>query len=369
MTDAADRATFENTQQRLDHEAPEVRRRRAELGLDDLLGPMIALVINVEPDRHQPAVSELLSVTGYKLHGVYRGPLYDTAVLKLPRSADLYVRSRRGGPNPFAPLNDHPKSNCLPNTRLETMLVQTPDLEALLAIQRQRGVAFLTDEIIRTDSYLFIQTAPSRFTHNSIGYIQWLGEPGQLLGKPVEQVDWPVTKPDWPHLQNLGRLDHLATRLPAADRDDAMFELMWLAGYNFEFSIYVEMFNSITNVTRPADHDAVAPAVVFTSGIRPLSSLDQAGPTEKFVHNYGRRVHHLAFDTAEIDPTFAALTDKGMGWLVELVGSPDEGLKQCFSTPSENTLLVNEYIQRYEGFDGFFTKSNVTALTAGTDNQ
>jgi hypothetical protein len=58
-----------------------------------------------------------------------------------------------------------------------------------------------------------------------------------------------------------------------------------------------------------------------------------------------------------------------MQFLVELVGSEEEGLKQTFSQPSEYTLLVNEYIKRYGDFDGFFTKSNVTLLTAATDKQ
>jgi hypothetical protein len=58
-----------------------------------------------------------------------------------------------------------------------------------------------------------------------------------------------------------------------------------------------------------------------------------------------------------------------MHFLIDLVGSPDEGLKQTFSKQSEHTLLVNEYIHRYGDFDGFFTKSNVTLLTAATDVQ
>jgi hypothetical protein len=58
-----------------------------------------------------------------------------------------------------------------------------------------------------------------------------------------------------------------------------------------------------------------------------------------------------------------------MRFLVELVGSPDEGLKQTFTMPSPNTLLVNEYIHRYGDFDGFFTRSNVTLLTKATEKQ
>lgn len=59
----------------------------------------------------------------------------------------------------------------------------------------------------------------------------------------------------------------------------------------------------------------------------------------------------------------------GMKFLIEPVGSPQEGLKQTFSEPSDNTLLVNEYIHRYGDLDDFFTKSNVTRLTEATEKQ
>ncbi len=55
-----------------------------------------------------------------------------------------------------------------------------------------------------------------------------------------------------------------------------------------------------------------------------------------------------------------------MKFLLGLVGSPEEGLKQTFSHPSPHTMLVSEYIHRYGDFEGFFTKNNVTLLTEAT---
>ena len=81
------------------------------------------------------------------------------------------------------------------------------------------------------------------------------------------------------------------------------------------------------------------------------------------------RVHHIAFHTEKIDETVTYLKNSGMSFLLDLVGSSEEGLKQIFSRPSENTLMVNEYIHRYGNFSGFFTKSNVTLLTEATDKQ
>jgi hypothetical protein len=124
--------------------------------------------------------------------------------------------------------------------------------------------------------------------------------------------------------------------------------------------------NSITNVARL---NGGKYAQVFTTGISPFKDVKSSGPTEKFVYNYGKRVHHIAFDTPRIEDTFQELKDRDQGFLLDLVGSPEEGLKQTFTVASENTLLVNEYIHRYGDFDGFFTRSNVTLLTEATDRQ
>jgi hypothetical protein len=108
---------------------------------------------------------------------------------------------------------------------------------------------------------------------------------------------------------------------------------------------------------------------VFTSGISKDISEEYTGPTEKFIKNYGRRAHHLAFHTEGIDFVFDQLKEGGMEFLIELIGSEEDGLKQTFTIGSPNTFLVNEYIHRFGDFDGFFTKSNVEMLTRATGKQ
>ena len=135
---------------------------------------------------------------------------------------------------------------------------------------------------------------------------------------------------------------------------------------NFDFAIYVKTFNSITNVARLTKTDF---AMVFTSGISPYVNSKNSGPTEKFIHNYGERVHHVAFKTENIEDTIIELRKEGVKFLIDLVGSRKQGLKQTFTVGSSNTLLVSEYIHRYGDFDGFFTKNNVTLLTAATEKQ
>ncbi|WP_243546869.1 hypothetical protein [Pseudodesulfovibrio tunisiensis] len=359
--------SFCNDDSLLRREVARVAEDRARLGLNGLVGGLECVVINTEPDRQKAAVRELLSSTGLEFDGAFEAQAVRTAVLRQDGGADFLVTSRKGLDNPFRAVNPAPKSEHLPNTRLETFVFQCPQLERYVDIQKERGVRFLTEGIVETDAYLFIQTEPSSFTGNSLGFIKWIdGREGKYQWEGAAPLVWHLGKPDRPHLADIRELDHAATRVRAEDRDKAIIEFMELTNYHFDFSIYVESLNSITNVARLSHDDY---AMVFTSGIKPFQSADEAGPTEMFIHNYGTRVHHLAFRTENIERTHAALAEDGMEFLVDLVGSPEEGLKQTFSVPFENTLLVNEYIHRYGEFDGFFTRSNVTLLTKATENQ
>lgn len=60
---------------------------------------------------------------------------------------------------------------------------------------------------------------------------------------------------------------------------------------------------------------------------------------------YARRgrgtIRHQAFRTEQVEGTFAGLKAAGRELLVEVVGSPEKGLRQTFSRPLGNTLMVN----------------------------
>jgi hypothetical protein len=362
---------LKNSDGYLKEKAPSIIAERKRLGLEGLVGGLQAVIINTEPERQKATAEELLRYTGLEFNGAFQDDEYRTCVLKTPgdhefRSADFLVRSRIKGENHFYQLNMAPKSRHLPNTRLETFIFETKDIEKYVSIQKSRGFEFLTDEIVRLDNYSFIQTVPSKFTGNSLGFIQWTGEKGRYDNSGSKALDWDMKKPKLDHLQNVRWLDHAATRVKAQDRNQGIIEFMKLTNYNFDFAIYVKPFNSITSVARLFPKDF---AMVFTSGISPYISDEISGPTEKFIHNYGSRVHHIAFQTESIEDTYNSLVKDDMKFLIELVGSPEEGLKQTFTEPSGNTLLVNEYIHRYGDFDGFFSKSNVTLLTAATGKQ
>ena len=54
-----------------------------------------------------------------------------------------------------------------------------------------------------------------------------------------------------------------------------------------------------------------------------------------------------------------------------MIGSREDGLKQIFSSASEHSSLIVEYVQRFGDFSGFFTKQNVAELThaAGVEEE
>ena len=56
---------------------------------------------------------------------------------------------------------------------------------------------------------------------------------------------------------------------------------------------------------------------------------------------------------------------------LDVIGSREQGLKQIFSSASEHSSLIIEYVQRFGDFQGFFTRENVAELThaAGVEEE
>ena len=342
---------------------PAERRRD---GLEGLVLGLDSVIITTEPGRAFAAASGLLRTTGHACMEAWADRDAEGFALGLQGSASLIVRSRGGGQNPFRDVNRAQLTGSLPDTRLETLVFETPDLGRYVRIQQGRGVRFLTTVPVEMPACSFIQTAPSRWTGNSIGIVQWKGRERSYLPAGARRAASLPQKPGLAHLRNIGVLDHAATRVRAQDRTAAILEFLSLTNYHYDFGVYVKSLNSITSVARREEGDF---AMVFTSGIVPYISDEASGPTEMFIRNYGTRVHHMAFRTEQIEDTVDQLKRDGMKFLLDLVGSEEEGLRQIFSEPSEATLIVNEYIHRYGGFDGFFTRSNVEKLTEATARQ
>ncbi len=364
---------FVNDDAKLLREVEKALVRRRKDGLDGLVGNLAAVVINVAEADLVPAAEELLGGTGLRFEAALDHPLSPSGgpaiLLRDFEGADFLIKSRPDSqPNPFADYNGGHKTVGAAPGRLETFVFDCTDLARYVSIQRGRGVVFATPEPVVTDVFSYIETKPSAHTGNALGFIQWNGRPGAYVHGRSSRLPLTPAAPtaaSRPYLARIGGLDHVATRVRAAHRDAAIVEFLELTNYRFDFAVYVESLNSITNVARLRDGDY---AQVFTSGIASPDGGD-GGPTEAFIANYGLRPHHMAFTADGIEELVAGLAADGMGFLSELVGSREEGLKQIFSAMSPRTMLVNEYIERYDGFDGFFTKSNVSRLTKATENQ
>ncbi len=353
---------FQSSEKELIAQANKIQEQRKKLGLDGLVKGLEAIIINVEPDNFFKAIQELLNYTGYDIQDSFFNQHRKCSVLSLPGSADILITAYNT-PRPNQNLNLYPKNQSLPNTRLETFIFKVEDLDKYTTIQEEAGIKF--EERIKNNNFKYVKTYPSAYTNNSLGFMEWKNKKSYRLDTD-QDLELNLTKPQRSYLKYIGKLDHAATRVKAIWRNKAILEFMSLTNYNFDFAIYVNQLNSITSVTRLSEKDF---ALVFTSGIQKLESKEIIGPTEGFIHYYGPRVHHLAFYTENIEEVFKNLKQDGLSFLIDLVGSEEEGLKQTFSCPSAYTFLVNEYIKRFGDFKGFFTKSNVTSLTKATEKQ
>jgi 4-hydroxyphenylpyruvate dioxygenase-like putative hemolysin len=171
-------------------------------------------------------------------------------------------------------------------------------------------------------------------------------------------------------------IDHLATRVYSQNREAALLEYLALSSYYYWGSYDIKDQNSSTNVTKNVrlQPESTSPAKVFTANNQPycVNHLDLLpSPTETFVRNYGPRLHHIALAVKDgqrngkehIDFVVDAITAQGKGFLLDTIGSREEGLKQIFSSASDFSSLIIEYVQRFGDFEGFFTRDNVAQLT------
>ncbi|MEJ2107869.1 MAG: hypothetical protein P8X48_11200, partial [Acidiferrobacteraceae bacterium] len=234
---------------------------------------------------------------------------------------------------------------------------------------------------------------PSPYTHNIIGYLERSLEELRVYSLGVSSIrdDVRAVYESAKELQaKLGidqlvlPIDHLATRVYSQNREVAILEFLSLSSYYYWGSYDIKDQNSSTNVTKSVhfEEESRSPAKVFTANNTPyfVNHLEKLpSPTENFVRNYGPRLHHIAFsvkdgqtgDMANIDYVVDSIRQHGKEFLLQVIGSEEEGLKQIFSSASEHSSLIIEYVQRFGDFQGFFTKDNVAELTraAGVEEE
>lgn len=365
---------------------------RDRCGLTDMIGGIEALMITVEPGNSAEYIAELALMTPYHYLVTLDSPRHLTHILRIDmNSPDILLREVN---NPdyydiFRSLNDlHPAGSERPHSRYLGEILRVDDRQKVVALQQAREFRFFSQEATEAlDLPTNVSISkPSPYTQNVLGYMERAIDEIRVyhpLGKcsilPRVQAVYEKAKQQQKILRIddlILPIDHLATRVYSQNREAALLEYLALSSYYYWGSYDIPDQNSSTNVcksVRPLA-ESESPAKVFTANNSPycVNHLDGLpSPTETFVRNYGARLHHIALSVKDgerdgkenIDFVVDAIASQGKEFLLEVVGSREDGLKQVFSTASPFSALIIEYVQRYRGFQGFFTRDNVARLT------
>lgn len=379
-----------------------IYERRVSSGVQDLLGPMRAIVVQVETGEGLAYLEEVYRTTGYRLETVRLGETHKVYLLRVRAELPLLVvlePTSKQFVDSITRLNLlYPLAREKPNARYVGEIFRTKDLAQTRSLLESHNIRFEYRGEVENPFYTsdrFLWTFPSDNTTNRVGYTDSdlddlaelpLGETIQITAAEQARLDQADAFSEEKGLKSLILgVDHMATRILAGEREDAILEFLTMSPYYFWGAYNIADQNSSTNVNRNpnVDDDKISPAKVFTANNTPsfVNSFENLPmPTEDFVRNYGRRMHHIAQEVRDgdhaageknIDYVVGTLEQSGIPFLAGVVGECTDkpNLKQIFSKHSPYTLLITEYVERCFGYEGFFTKDNVAALTqaAGQD--
>jgi hypothetical protein len=364
---------------------------RDRVGLTDMIHEIGAIMLTVDPGNSISYISELCLMTPYHYLVTLESESHWTHVLRIDLSyPDLLVREVKDAKiqGIFRSLNEvYPIGAVKPNSRYMGEIIRVSDLHGVVELQKEREFRFFSPDQVRKMEFPgnIAVSKPSPYTHNIVSYMEY--EPGERrvysLGVSAIRNDVQEAYECAKELQEKRRInnlimpiDHLATRIYSQNREVAILEWLSLSSYYYWGSYDIKDQNSSTNVTKNVHYpdEVNSPAKVFTANNTPyfVNHLEKLpSPTETFVRNYGPRLHHIAFsvqdgetDGAEnIEYVVEQIRQEGKDFLLDVIGSKEEGLKQIFSNASEHSSLIIEYVQRFGEFNGFFTKQNVAELT------
>jgi len=364
---------------------------RDKLGLTDMIHEIDALMITVDTGHSIQYVAELALMTPYHYLVTLETEKHWLHVLRIDlNSPDILLREVKDVNliDIFRSLNEvYPIGAKKPNSRYMGEIIRVTDLHSVVKMQQQREFRFFNQDEVRKlelPGNLAV-SKPSPYTHNIVAYLEREPDEARVyaLGVSVIKPEVQAVYLEAKTLQNklgisdlLLPIDHLATRVYSQNREVAILEYLSWSSYYFWGAYNIKDQNSSTNITKSAHPipESKSPAKVFTANNTPyfINHLEHLpSPTETFVRNYGPRLHHMAIAVKDgerdgkehIDLVVDAITKNGNGFLLDVIGSKAEGLKQIFSNASEHSSLIIEYVQRYGSFDGFFTQQNVAKLT------
>lgn len=370
---------------------------RDRVGLTDMIREIEALMITVDPGHSVQYIAELAFMTAYHYLVTLESEGHWTHVLRIDlNSPDILVREVKD-PNTrgiFRSLNEiYPVGAKKPNSRYMGEIIRVTNQHDVVKLQQEREFRFFTQDEVRKlelPGNLAV-SKPSPYTHNIVAYHEREPDEQRVYALGVSQVNAEAQAAYETgkamqrklHIDDLLLpVDHLATRVYSQNREVAILEYLSWTSYYFWGAYNIPDQNSSTNVTKSVHGvpESNSPAKVFTANNTPyfVNHLEPLpSPTETFVRNYGPRLHHIAIAVKDgeregmehIDFVVKAIAEQGKGFLLDVIGSKQQGLKQIFSNASEHSSLIIEYVQRYNGFNGFFTQQNVAALTAAAGSQ
>jgi hypothetical protein len=365
---------------------------RDESGITEMVRQIDALMITVDPGHSVPYVAELCLMTPYEYLVTLESENHNTHILRIDMSApDILIREVKNPNNQdiFRKLNEvFPIGAYKPNSRYMGEVFRVTNLHETVEVQKSRDIRFFNSEQIHKLELPgnMAVVKPSPYTHNIVAYWERPEDSLRIYSLGISCIrddvqtaylDAKETRQKLGLTELLLPIDHLATRIYSQNREASILEYLTLTSYYYWGSYDISSQNSSTNVTKSVhfENELESPAKVFTAANYPYfvnHLLKLPSPTEQFVRNYGPRLHHLAVavhdgDTGgktNIDYVVDTLRDCGKDFLLDVIGSKEEGLKQIFSSASEHSSLIVEYVQRFGDFQGFFTKDNVADLTA-----
>ncbi|MCG6865698.1 MAG: hypothetical protein LJE58_09775 [Thiogranum sp.] len=372
---------------------------RDTTGLTGMIDEIDAIMITVDPGHSIRYVGELALMTPYHYLVTLESENHWTHVLRVDmNSPDFLVREVKD-PNIrgiFRSLNEvYPIGASKPNSRYMGEILRVDDLHSVASCQQKRGFRFFSQDQIRKlelPGNLAV-SKPSPYTHNIVAYMERPHADMRVYALGISEI-----RPDIQEVYQAAKelqkrlaiadlilpIDHLATRVYCQNREVAILEWLSLSSYYYWGSYDIKDQNSSTNVTKSVHHrsEIRSPAKVFTANNTPyfVNHLEKLpSPTETFVRNYGPRLHHIALAVRDgetdgrenIEHVVKQIAAQGRDFLLDVIGSKEQGLKQIFSSASEHSSLIVEYVQRFGDFDGFFAKDNVAELThaAGVEEE
>jgi hypothetical protein len=373
-----------------------ILERRLASGLEELYGDMSAVLVQVQTGDAINYIKELYYMTPYRYARSYISDTHKFYCLENTNDSPAFIVLEPLDPNfrdDITRLNKmYPNSREKFNARYVGEIFNCKHKDEVRKILTSHNFYFADPGMTENKFYCSKAihfTRLSDFTYNSVGYMDAsifdydclaLGQRFYLTKEQEAILDAEDKISHDNGTRNLLKgIDHMATRILAGEREDAILEFLCLSRYYFWGAYNIYDMNSSTNVNRnPHGHDIRSPAKVFTANNTPfmVNSFENLPmPTETFVRNYGRRMHHIAYEVKDgdhasgkknIDYVVETLRDDmNIEFLAQVFGACNDtpDLKQIFSKHSRYSLLITEYVERCHGFDGFFTKENVAALT------